>query len=283
MKLIDCDYRLKEDISLILEADKMNFSDFSKASNISRMTLNEIIKNGKSGYEVCEKIYSYIYRKGIRLNKIKEELLKENGGVFLYHGSKFGLESVSFDGSRNNCDFGNGFYLGESYTNALSFVCENEKSSVYSFRCDFSGLKTKKFECVLDWMLAICYFRGTLKSYESNERIIKLIRDLKDIDVIIAPIADNKMFHIMTQFVEGDINADVAVRSLSAASLGFQYVIKSERALNRLVPVEKYYICKQEREDCVKGMRERAYEIDTKLMLSKRQFKDGLFIEEILK
>lgn len=52
---------------------------------------------------------------------------------------------------------------------------------------------------------------------------------------------------------------------------------------NRLVPIEKYYISKPERDDCKATLIERGFEIDTKMKLAKREYKTGLFIEEILK
>jgi hypothetical protein len=38
-----------------------------------------------------------------------------------------------------------------------------------------------------------------------------------------------------------------------------------------------------ERKDCRSALIERGYEIDTKLKLAKREFKTGLYIEELLK
>ena len=90
----------------------------------------------------------------------------------LFHGSKKGLEEIKFNGSRDKCDFGTGFYLGETYNQALSFICEFENSSIYSFKFDLSDLKVYKFETDLNWMLALCYYRGTLKEY-SNHPIVK--------------------------------------------------------------------------------------------------------------
>ena len=101
--------------------------------------------------------------------------------------------------------------------------------------------------------------------------------------MLIAPIADNKMFYVMSQFAEGEINADVAIHSLSASSLGLQFIVKTERALKSCTPIEKYYLSVPEREDCRKALIERGYEIDTKLKLAKREFKEGLYIEELLK
>ena len=91
------------------------------------------------------------------------------------------------------------------------------------------------------------------------------------------------MFYIMSQFTDGDINADVALHSLSASNLGLQYIFKTEKALQKLIPIEKNYLSNLEKESCIKNLNERSYEIDTKLKLAKREFKNGLYIEEILK
>lgn len=281
--LIKLGYQIKDDIEFILETEKINEKELSERTKISRTTLEEIIKKGKTTDTVCEKFYSYAYRNKYRINSVKEELLKEQSKQILFHGSKKGLSEITISGARSNCDFGKGFYLGENYAQALSFICEHEKSSVYSFQFSLEGLKAKTFDCTLEWMLAICYYRGTLGDFTQSAAVKKIVADVDDSDLIIAPIADNKMFYIMSQFAEGEINAEAALHSLSASKLGFQYVLKTEKALNNLIPVEKYYICVPEREDCRKLLNERSYEIDTKLKLAKRQFKDGLYIEEVLK
>ena len=124
---------------------------------------------------------------------------------------------------------------------------------------------------------------GYPKEYESHDKICKIVSEIENADVVIAPIADNKMFYIMAQFTEGDINTDVALHSLSASKLGLQYIFKTEKAIEKLIPIERYYISMPEREDCRKSLIERGFEIDTKLKLAKREFKSGLYIEEILK
>lgn len=280
---INCDYNITKDIGFFIEAERINNLEFAERTKISRTTLNELMKRGTAGRAVCEKIYSYAYEKKYRINSVKEELIKEKYQTVLFHGSKDGLSSVIENGSRDTCDFGNGFYLGETYAQALSFVCEKDGSSVYSFRYSLDGLKLKKFECNLEWMLAICYYRGTIKEYESHDIIRKIISEVESADVVVAPIADNKMFYIMAQFTGGDINTDVALHSLSASKLGLQYIFKTDKAIEKLVPIERYYISIPEREDCRKSLIERGFEIDTKLKLAKREFKSGLYIEEILK
>ena len=262
---INCDYNIREDIVFILESEKMNTLELSEKTKVSRTTLEGIAKNGKARNDVCEKIYSYAYENKYRLNSVKEELIKEKYHDVLFHGSKNGLSEVTMTGARDNCDFGKGFYLGETYSQALSFVCEMEKSSVYSFKYTLDNLKIKRFQCDLEWMIAICYYRGKLRDYSSNTLVNKIVSEVEAADVVIAPIADNKMFYVMSQFIEGEINADVALHSLSASKLGLQFVFKTEESLKNLIPIEKYYLSNPEREDCRKLLNERSYEIDTKL------------------
>lgn len=283
MVKVSCDYNIKEDIGFILEAEKINSLELAKRTKVSRTTLDTIMKQGKARDDVCEKIYAYAYENKYRINSVKEELLKEKYRNVLFHGSKNGLSEISVSGSRDNCDFGKGFYLGETYNQSLSFVCEQAKSSVYSFSYSLDDISIKRFECDLEWMLAICYYRGTLGKFSSDPMVGGIIDQIEKADVIIAPIADNKMFYVMAQFTEGEINADVALHSLSASKLGFQFIFKTEKALQKLVPIERFYISNPEREECRNVLNERSYEIDTKLKLTKREFKTGLYIEEILK
>jgi len=278
---INLDYSVKEDIEFIKDAERITEDELSSLTTISRTTLKQISETGKCSLNVCEKLYSYIYKAKYRLNLVKEELLKEQYDKILFHGSKHGLLEIFSNGSRGNCDFGNGFYLGENYNQALSFVAEFPDSCIYSFNFNLNNFNVYKFNCDLEWMLAVCYFRGTLNDYSKHEKIKRIIDKIKDVDLIIAPIADNKMFYIMTQFAEGEINADVAIHSLSASKLGFQYILKTEKAINSLKPLGKYYLCKDERIDTQKELEKRGYEIDTKLKVAKREFKNGKYIDEV--
>lgn len=275
-------YELKKDIDFVIEAEKSDVEKLSKDTKISKTTLNEIKRTNVTVNEVYEKFYSYVYDLGYRLNLVKEEFLKETNKLILYHGSKFGLEIVDSKGSKSNCDFGNGFYLGESYSSTLSFVCENKESSIYSFELDLNDLKIVKFSCSLEWMLAICYYKGYLKKYKEHNIIKKITEKVENTDLIIAPIADNRMFYIMSLFANADITDNVAIHSLSASSFGNQYVIKTEKALNQLSSIEKYYVCQKEKEHYIELLNQRTNMIETKLKLSKREFRDGLYIEEIL-
>lgn len=280
---IDLTYNIKKDIEFFIYAENINIEIFSQRTGISKTLLNEIFKKGITTDYNYERIYSYIYNCGYTINKVKEELQKETNKLILFHGSKKGLDEINIPGSRNNCDFGCGFYLGESYSNAVSFVCENDKSSIYSFELDLSDLKVLEFECSLEWMIAICYYRNSISEYVNSSFVKSIIKKIDEYDVIIAPIADNRMFYIMTLFANGDINANVALHSLSASYLGKQYVLKTNKAISKLKPIERYYLSKPERDDFIDQLENRTIEIETKLKMAKREFRDGPFIEEVLK
>ena len=282
--MVNIEYRSDADLSFLMEAEDRALEEFSNLTGIARNTLYSIKAGHTPSNIVLEKLYSYAYENNYRINTVKEDLLKEScNDKVLFHGSKLGLKEISCKGSRENCDFGNGFYLGETYDQALSFVCENKGSSVYSFKCDFTGLKIIEFNCSLDWMLAICNYRGTISEYKDSDVIRDIAARVESADVVVAPIADNKMFYIMSLFAEGELNADAALHSLAASKLGLQYIFKTDRALEALKPVEKYYLCESEKVDCRKRLVQRGSEIDTKLKLSRREYRNGLYIEEILK
>ena len=64
MLKVNCEYSIREDIAFILEAERMNYSELSEKTKISRTTLDDIIRKGKTTDAVCEKFYSYIYEGG---------------------------------------------------------------------------------------------------------------------------------------------------------------------------------------------------------------------------
>lgn len=276
-------YSIKKDIEFIFESECIDIETLSKNTGLSKATLYEMMNGSYVSDISYEKLYSYIYDCGYRINRTREEFLRESKNLIVFHGSKEGLHVVDASGARENCDFGKGFYLSESYSTALQFVCENTNSTIYSFVLNLTELNVVKFDCSLDWMLTICYYRGTIKPFEKSTLIKNLVKKIEGADVIIAPIADNRMFYIMSLFANGDINSEVAVHSLSASNLGLQYVIKTEKALKRLKPQEKYYLCSLEKIECQKTLEKRVNEIETKLKMARREYRNGLFVEEILK
>lgn len=277
-------YKIRDCLKTIIEEEQIDVETLSKETNVSKRTLFGILKNTKISDDTLEKIFSYAYEQGYRFNQIKSELYIEQNkaGTVFFHGSKYGLGFVSCSGFRNDCDFGPGFYTSENYSQAASFVCEYSDSDVTVVVLNEDNLKIKEFTYDLDWMIAICYYRGTIKQYENHPLVQKIIKDIEDSDIVIAPIADNRMHYIMQEFADGEITTKQAIYSLAASGLGKQVVFRSEEAIEGIKLVDTLYLSKPEKKDFIKTLEERTMFVDTKIKMSKREFKgEGQYIDEL--
>ena len=128
-------YNVKDDLSLVIGESTEAAEDLEKKASISLRTIDNILaESTEASYDVLDRLYSYAYDTGYRFNIVKEEIYKETfKNKVLFHGASSEISEIKSDESRGNCDFGTGFYLGESYFQAASFVFDVNKSSLYSF------------------------------------------------------------------------------------------------------------------------------------------------------
>ena len=208
-----------------------------------------------------------------------------SGHKLLFHGAKSTIEGeLNVHTSRINNDFGQGFYTGESYEQAISFVSGFEKSSVYFLDFDGQNLKCKKYGVDQEWMMTIAYYRGVLESYESHPIVKQIIKESRDCDYIIAPIADNRMFQIINSFIDGEITDEQCKHCLAATHLGMQYIFISDNAIKKVKLIERCYISNEEKE-YYRNIRSADAKLgDDKVKLAKIQYRGkGKYIDEILK
>ena len=285
---------MKKNISEDLKKVKilLNCTNEELASNlgISRSTLNRWLKS-ESNYSplTLNSIYSFIYSKGINLNLIDEELYKSkvsSNTLILFHGSKSGIEgSLTIDKSNEKKDFGKGFYLGESVNQAISFVSNFPNSLLYIIEVNnINKLKIKQFDVSKDWMILVAYFRGKLNEYTNSTYLKNLLKSIENVDIIIAPIADNSMYTIINEFIEGGITDEQCINALSANRLEKQVVILNNKTLDENVKIIK--------ESFISAEEKRHYEMEkesdrnigkAKMILAKRKYAGiGKYIEEIL-
>ncbi len=284
------EFQVMQDIETVIELTELTMEEFAKALGVSRITVNNWISGKK---DISEKnisgFYEYTFNKGIRLNKIKEQLYTEEIGdkseVILFHGAKTVIEGeLRLDCSKRKNDFGAGFYCGESLEQSAMFVAAFPSSSLYMLKFNSDGLKRKEFGVNRDWMLMIAYFRERLGEYANSEIIETLVKEMQEVDYIVAPIADNRMFEIIDQFIDGEITDVQCQHCLSATNLGNQYVFVSEKALRHIEILERCYLATAEKESYL-ASRQENYEMNRdKVKIARRQYRDkGKYIEEILK
>lgn len=282
---------LTNEITIICKVLRLNESDFAKILGVSLETLNNWKFRRKNiSFSNLEKVYSFAYENDIKLNPIYEQILKEEyvdkENVILFYGSKKPLcRPIDFiNNSKSTNDFGIGFYLGETFEQAANYISALNQNIVYCFRLNLNDLKIYKFNVNAEWMIAIAYFRGRLNDYKDSPIIKGLINKLSSYDVIIAPIADNRMFDIIAEFVENEITDEQCRHALAATNLGFQFVLKTNKALKNIELLKEMYVCQKEKEHCLDNRNTLTNNGAQKVKIARIQYKNkGQYIEEILK
>ena len=282
------EFRVYEDVEVILTLLEMTIQEFANEIGVSYSTVSRWKEPGeKVSPANLEKIYEYAFKKRIRLNKIKEQLFREEcleNHVLLFHGAKTDISGdISVEKSRKNNDFGRGFYCGESLEQSAMFVSNFLHASLYMLDFDKMGMKELRLGVEQDWMLMIAFFRGKLTAYERHPMIQRILNRLNGIDYVVAPIADNRMFQIIDSFIEGEITDVQCQHCLSATNLGNQYVFLTQCAADQIQILRKCYLAPIEKEAYVSVRSEDAKVSNDKVKIARRQYRgQGKYIEDIL-
>ena len=283
------EFMITQDIESVLEITGDTMENLADELGVSRITISNWINNKNVISERhMDEFYKYVFKKGIQLNKIKEQfywedMVRENE-VLLFHGSKTKIEGkLRIDCNKRINDFGNGFYCGESLEQSVMFVATHKNSSLYMLKFEPSNLKCRKFSVNREWMLTIAYYRGRLEEYRNTEIVKRLAKTIEGIDYIVAPIADNRMFEIIDSFIEGEITDVQCQHCLSATNLGMQYVFVSEKALSHITLLERCYLTDLEKESYLNS-RQKSFKMNMdKVKLARKQYRNqGKYIEDIL-
>ena len=281
-------YNFSEDLKSIREILNLSQRELAEQIGVEQVTIfrNESEQTEPSA-KILESVYAFAFKKKVRINKLKEMLWRDDlrkHEKLLFHGAKGEINGeIDIHKGRYNNDFGQGFYTGESYEQAISFVSGFAHSSVYYIRFDDTNLRCKRYEVNQEWMMTIAYYRGKLDMYRNHPTIKRLIAQSGDCDYIIAPIADNRMFQIINAFIDGEITDEQCKHCLAATNLGMQYIFISERAVSQAKILERCYISVNEREYYKNIRLEEAALGDNKVKLARRQYRGkGQYIDDIL-
>ena len=282
------DYELCTDIETVMELLNINAKDIAEGIGVTPTTVSRWRKNEEQVSALnLNAFYNYAFRKGIRLNKIKEQLFKEecgNNSIILFHGAKTIIEGqLSTNKSKSTNDFGKGFYCGESLEQSAMFVANYPDSSLYILEFEKAKLKYVKLNVDRDWMLLIAYFRNKLTEYSNHPVILNLLSKIEGTDYIIAPIADNRMFEIIDSFIDGEITDEQCQHCLSATNLGNQYVFLTNKALSKLHILRHCYLASEEKKYYLTSKQEESRIGSDKVKIARKQYRgQGQYIEDIL-
>ena len=282
--------RVNKELKVIRELLSLTQEDLALNIGVSLDTISRW-ENEKTNIEEknIDVIYNYALEKGININKIYEQIYYEDcektNSKLLFHGARNVIElPLDLKYSKENNDFGKGFYLGENFEQASTYIANTSSKYVYSFSLNTNKLKVEKFNVNTEWMFAIAYYRGWLHNYNQNELIINIIKKVETADIIIAPIADNRMFDLISEFVDGVITNEQCEHALAATNLGNQYVIKSKTALEKLDFIKLFFLSSKEKEMYKNKRLENNNTNLNKVKVARIEYRGkGQYIDELLK
>lgn len=278
------------DIQTILDIfDDKSISEIAKEMGLTETRLLSI-KNEEHipSKEELDAIYNYAYGRRLFLNEItwQESVDKytQKGIRTVSHGSRTSIKgSIRLDVSGESNDFADGFYIGQSLSQAAMFVGGEPNSSLYILTFDTRDLESAVFNVSTDWMLAVAYFRDRIPEYADHPKIKEIEERVSNCDYVFAPIADNRVFETIDAFTEGLITDKQCLYALSATHLGYQYVLKTQKALSHLDIKKHLYYCPIE-----KMMYNKEADIESntsmnKAIIAKKRYTDeGQYISELL-
>lgn len=282
------DFNVCEDTKLIREMLNISQEEMANEIGVRRITILRIEnKDTHPGSDTVDKIYSFAYKKGIKINAIKELFYREEitDKTLVFHGAKAAIKGeVSLGYSKERNDFGKGFYCGESGDQAISYVAKYPEPSLYIASFDKTDdLASCSFDVNQEWMLAVAFYRGKIDKYKNHPLIQSIIRKVEEADYVYAPIADNRMFMIIDQFIDGLITDEQCKHCLAATNLGNQYVLLTDKALSKLKTLERCFISSLERAHFISIKEADVNDGDNKVKAAMIKYRGkGKYIEELL-
>ena len=270
----------------------MSQTEFAEQLNVTFQTVNRW-ENGRAlpnklaqskMFDLCREKQVPVY--DMILKKIADEAkaIKLNSNrVLLYHGSKSGIEGTIEPKSRKQCDFGKGFYMGTDPGQALTLICDYEKSKFYIVSVNTDNLAQIEVPANIDWAMLVAYHRGKMEKINGTPFYNKYHDMTKDKDLIIGNIANDRMFFVIDNFFVGNVTDMALINSLSALQLGKQYVVISQKGCDAVrieAEVELSYLERQFIKEIAEENRAKGISLANDICKNYRR--EGMYFDEIL-
>lgn len=283
---------MKELIKKIRASLNVSQAELAELLNISFATVNRW-ENGRAVpnklaqsalYELCKINSVPVYDMVLDKIKTAAEFVKaDDGRVLLYHGSKSGITGKIEPKSRSKCDFGKGFYMGTEPGQALTLICDYDKSKFYIVSVDTSKLEVLDVPANLEWAMLVAYHRGRMDKIQGTSFNNKYHEMANNKDVIVGSIADDRMFYVIDNFFVGNITDAALINSLAALELGKQYVAITQKACDAVTiecEVELSFLERQFLKDSAGDNRTKGVSLASEICKNYRR--EGMFFDEIL-
>ena len=156
---------------------------------------------------------------------------KFSNGMICYHGSDTIVDTPKILEAKRPLDFGGGFYVTTSETQARIWA----KKVTYRNGHNHRGINRYAFDFESAKLgLKVIYFES------ADERWLDFICDNRsgkyvgEYDIVIGPVADDKVYRVVVEYENGDMDKEIALKKLKAELLCDQILFHTEKSLEYL-------------------------------------------------
>ena len=147
--------------------------------------------------------------------------------MILYHGTYLTVEHPDLKQSREDIDFGVGFYTTLDKNLASKWACNKKPSILNWYEFNEENYKIKELKADREWLDFV--------SANRNQAFSKLPFHKNDFDIIKGPIADDKMFEILDLYYDGIINADKTIEMINCLKYSDQIVFVKQKFIDEKI------------------------------------------------
>lgn len=143
----------------------------------------------------------------------------------LYHGTGATFENPDLDNSREDVDFGVGFYTTQNKEMAKKWSSSKRKSTINTYSFNRIGdLKIYTFKLDEEWLDFVTNNRLGIDSQKKYDKY----------DILIGPTAENKVFDTVNEYIKGTYTKKEAIQYINVAGFDQQIVFKTGKAIQSL-------------------------------------------------
>ena len=205
--------------------------------------------------------------------------------IILYHGSRGGIEGSIRPISRERCDFGKGFYMGQSPEQVKGLVVEDTAPYFYTVKLKLSEIPEERILKLQDdnWLYTVLACRKKVKEFSELDIAKETLTRLKNYDLVMGSIADDQMNEAMTAFTNMALTDEGLKYCLQKVQYGDQYVALTDFACSKIEIISERAMVGQELDDIRKYNSQKLKESKNTVKDAMRQYRRiGNYLDEII-
>ncbi|MBQ9699218.1 MAG: DUF3990 domain-containing protein [Lachnospiraceae bacterium] len=209
----------------------------------------------------------------------------------IYHGSERIIEKPLYGYGKPYNDYGVGFYCTQDINMAKEWGVSLDRDGYANcYEIDIDGLEILNLNngeyCILHWLSLLLKYREfdvmSSLAMEAKQYILdKFSIDCSQYDIIVGYRADDSYFSYAQDFINGTISYRQLTNAMHLGELGQQFVLKSERAFER-IRFTDYKIAKYDEWYAKKMARDRNARREYFDIEKNRRKKDDIYVMQII-